>query len=106
MYTKIKPKSGTIENTTHLLTTMRHIRRPVSDESYDELTTFKMEKKEMLLSFQGTQNNRLDLLSRYLEKLKSQNSSIFITNQEIKNFLENMSHQLVTKVLVDANQDQ
>lgn len=35
-----------------------------------------MEIKEILVNFQDTQNKRLDLLSRHLEDVKSQSSSI------------------------------
>lgn len=78
----------------HQHITMRDKRRRVSDESYDELTAFKMEIKEMLLSFQDTQNKKFDLLNRSIEEVKSQNSSILTTNQELEHSLCDMSLEL------------
>lgn len=95
----IKPNSNNGEDISQqdisqLNITMRDKRRRLSDESYDELTAFKMEMKEMLLSFQESQNKRFELMNRHLEELKIQNSSIFTTNQEIEHSLDDVSQRL------------
>lgn len=74
--------------------TMKDKHRRLSDESYDELTAFKMEMIEMLPSFQESRHKILELMNRHLEELKIQNSSIFTTNQEIEHSLEYVSQRL------------
>lgn len=101
-----KSKTHVTEDDSQLQVTVRDKRRRLSD-SYDELTAFKMEMREMFQSFADCQNKKLDLLSTHMEEVKLQNSSIFDTNRDIENSLEDMSHRLIAmQSKIDSLEDQ
>lgn len=77
---------------THI--TIRDKRRRLSDENYDELTAFKMEMRSLFESFQETQNKKIDIMCKNIEKVMAQTSTIKNTNQDIEKSLDFMTNEL------------
>lgn len=77
------------------ITTRNSKRRRLSgEEMEDQFKMFKEEIKEMISGLTTNQNARLDALEKHIKEVKSQNTSIQKSNQDIESSVQFMSDQL------------
>lgn len=76
--------------------TQRNKRPRSSEESPDDLGSFKTEMMQMMREFVTTQNSRMDKLETHILQIKSQSEKIETTNVEIEKSLTFMSDQFTS----------